>query len=74
MKRNALTQFEVYPSAMTAGSKEEFPYKEIPVGRKGAFHDMAAVVLQLVGKGGAYMNGNMTNTDGGRLSVMPATY
>lgn len=59
---------------MTAGSKEEYPYKEIPAGRKGTFYDMAAVVLQLVGKGGAYINGNMTITDGGRLSVMPATY
>ena len=71
---HVLTKYKVYPSAMTAGSKEEFPYKEIPAGRKGNFQDMSSVVLHLVGKGGAYINGNMTNTDGGRLSVMPATY
>lgn len=59
---------------MTAGSKDSYPYKEVPAGRKGSFQDVAGVVLYLVGKGGAYLNGNMTNTDGGRLSVMPATY
>ena len=64
----------VYPSVMTAGSKDSYNYKEVPAGRKGSFEDIAGVVLYLVGKGGAYVNGNMENTDGGRLSVMPATY
>lgn len=59
---------------MTAGSKGSYNYKEVPAGRKGSFQDIASVILYLVGKGGAYVNGNMENTDGGRLSVMPATY
>lgn len=59
---------------MTAGSKDEYSVTEIPAGRKGSFQDIAGVVLYLVGKGGAYANGNMQITDGGRLSVMPATY
>ncbi|KAH8755165.1 hypothetical protein BGZ57DRAFT_963368, partial [Hyaloscypha finlandica] len=64
----------VYPSVMTTGSKDSYNYKEVPAGRKGSFQDIAGVVLYLVGKGGAYVNGSMENTDGGRLSVMPATY
>ncbi|KAH8790533.1 hypothetical protein F5882DRAFT_460802 [Hyaloscypha sp. PMI_1271] len=64
----------VYPSVMTTGSKDSYNYKEVPAGRKGSFQDIAGVVLYLVGKGGAYVNGSMENTDGGMLSVMPATY
>ena len=63
----------VYPSAMSAGFGDSYPYTEVPAGRKGNFHDIAGVVLYLVGKAGAYSNGNMVNTDGGRLTVMPAT-
>ena len=59
---------------MTAGSKETFNYTEIPAGRKGSFHDIAGVILYLVGKGGAYANGSMEVTDGGRANIMPASY
>ncbi|KAJ6063615.1 NAD(P)-binding protein [Penicillium canescens] len=64
----------VYPSSMTAGTKDNYSYMEVPAGRKGGYRDICGVVLYLVGKAGAYVNGSMENTDGGRLSVMPATY
>lgn len=59
---------------MTAGSKDVYPVNEVPAGRKGDFGDMAGVILYLVGKSGAYVNGNVQVTDGGRLSMMPGTY
>lgn len=64
----------VYPSEMTTGFKDVYGHNEIPAGRKGNFQDIAGVLLYLVGKSGAYANGNVQITDGGRLSVMPATY
>lgn len=64
----------VYPSRMTAGTNDNYSYMEVPAGRKGGYQDVCGVVLYLVGKAGAYVNGSMENTDGGRLSVMPATY
>ncbi|KAL4876758.1 NAD(P)-binding protein [Aspergillus karnatakaensis] len=64
----------VYPSDMTAGSKEAYDTKEIPAGRKGEYQDIAGAILYLSGKAGAYVNGNVLITDGGRLSVMPAMY
>ncbi|OGE52803.1 hypothetical protein PENARI_c009G09055 [Penicillium arizonense] len=64
----------MYPSSMTAGTKDNYSYMEVPAGRKGGYRDICGVVLYLVGKAGAYVNGSMENTDGGRLSVMPATY
>jgi hypothetical protein len=59
---------------MTSGSKDSYNYREVPAGCKESFQDIARVVLYLVGKGGAYVNGGMDNSDGGRLSVMAATY
>ena len=35
---------------------------------------IAGVTLYLVGRGGAYVNGNVVVTDGGRLGVFPGTY
>lgn len=64
----------VYPSEMTTGSKDAYTYNEIPAGRKGNFQDIAGVLLYLVGKSGAYANGNVQLSDGGRLSMMPATF
>ncbi|KAF2835117.1 NAD(P)-binding protein [Patellaria atrata CBS 101060] len=64
----------IYPSDMTAGGKTEFRVHEVPAGRPGDAEDLAGVILYLVGKGGAYVNGNVQITDGGRLSMHPATY
>ncbi|KAH7025401.1 hypothetical protein B0J12DRAFT_705166 [Macrophomina phaseolina] len=64
----------VYPSAMTAAYPQSFPVSQIPAGRQGTPDEIAAAVLYLVGKGGAYVNGAVQLTDGGRLCGMPSTY
>jgi len=66
----------VYPSEMSVGliGNGEFPRSKIPAQRTGTIEDMAGVVLFLTSRAGAYCNGNVLVTDGGRLSVMPATY
>lgn len=51
-----------------------FPKTMIPAQRPGKTEDMAGAVLYLTSKAGAYLNGNVIVTDGGRLSVLPATY
>lgn len=59
---------------MTAGAETKFPVNQIPHGKPGQYEDMAGLILYLVGESGAYVNGNVQVLDGGRLSVMPATY
>ena len=59
---------------MTAGSAVEFPVSQIPHGTNGEYEDMAALILHLVGRSGAYINGAVQIIDGGRLSVMPGTF
>ncbi|KAL1310947.1 hypothetical protein AAFC00_001170 [Neodothiora populina] len=63
-----------FPSDMTAGGATVFPVNEIPAGTQGEYEDMAGLILFMVGKSGAYHNGSVQVIDGGRLSVMPATY
>lgn len=59
---------------MTAGDKGSWPVAQVPAGRSGSYEDMASLILFLVGKSGAYHNGNVQVIDGGRLSMMPASY
>ncbi|KAG9987499.1 NAD(P)-binding protein, partial [Aureobasidium melanogenum] len=63
-----------FPSDMTAGDKGSWPVAQVPAGRSGSYEDMASLILFLVGKSGAYHNGNVQVIDGGRLSMMPASY
>ena len=49
-------------------------WDKIPATRVGGEEDMAGVILWLCSKAGAYINGNIVVTDGGTLSVHPATY
>ncbi|CAH0041056.1 unnamed protein product, partial [Clonostachys rhizophaga] len=68
-----------YPSEMTATviaerEKQGWPKSIIPEQRAGDAQDIAGAVLFLVSRAGAYINGNVLITDGGRLSVVPATY
>ena len=46
----------------------------VPLQRPGSTEDMAGAILYLTSKAGAYLNGNVIVTDGGRLSVLPSTY
>lgn len=46
----------------------------VPATRTGDEEDMAGCILYLCSRAGAYSNGNILVTDGGRLSVLPASY
>ncbi|KAK5060032.1 hypothetical protein LTR84_009916 [Exophiala bonariae] len=46
----------------------------IPATRSGDEQDMAGVILWLTSRAGAYINGCVAVTDGGRLSVLPNSY
>jgi THO complex subunit 3 len=63
-----------YPSEMTNGIEGRYGTNQIPQGRMGGLNDIASLALFLVGKGGAYTNGTVQITDGGRIGVFPATY
>lgn len=71
-----------FPTDMTAdhfhgnnpSAEGAFPLNEIPAERAGAPEDIMGPLLYLASRAGAYCNGNCVITDGGRLSVTPATY
>lgn len=48
--------------------------KIIPATRTGREGDMSGTVRYLASRAGAYLNGNVTVIDGGRVSQLPATY
>lgn len=56
------------------GATHNFPKERIPAGRLGTPEDMAGTVLYLTSRAGAYCNGVVVVTDGGRISVAMATY
>ena len=68
--------FLVYPSEMSVGLFGDgvFPKSMIPLQRTGTAEDMAGCILFLASRAGAYCNGNVMVTDGGRLSQLPSTY
>ncbi|RSM03521.1 hypothetical protein CDV31_010452 [Fusarium ambrosium] len=51
-----------------------FPMDQIPAERAGRPEDIMGPLLYLASRAGAYCSGNCVITDGGRLSVTPATY
>ena len=63
-----------YPSEMTAGIHPVYGTNQIPQGRMGGIGDISGLMLFLVGKSGAYVNGTTQLTDGGRVGVFPAVY
>ncbi|KAI1139285.1 NAD(P)-binding protein [Hypoxylon sp. FL0543] len=68
-----------YPSDMTKELQAKkpgdvWPKNVVPEQRFGDEEDIAGTILYLVSKAGAYINGNVLVTDGGRLSVLPASY
>ena len=66
----------MFPSALAAGIIGDgvFPRSQIPLERVGTEEDMAGAILFLTSRAGAYVTGNVMLIDGGRLSMVPATY
>jgi len=50
------------------------PRSVVPLQRPGGQEDMSGVILFLASRAGAYINGTVMLSDGGRLSQMPSTY
>jgi NAD(P)-dependent dehydrogenase (short-subunit alcohol dehydrogenase family) len=46
----------------------------IPATRTGVESDMVGTVMWIASRAGAYLNGNVTVLDGGRVSQLPSTY
>jgi NAD(P)-dependent dehydrogenase (short-subunit alcohol dehydrogenase family) len=77
-----IDQVVVYPSEMTSANManmeqdagEELPASVVPEQRMGDDRDISGAVLFLASRAGAYCNGSVLVTDGGRLSVTPASY
>ncbi|KAK4618063.1 Short-chain dehydrogenase/reductase SAT3 [Fulvia fulva] len=66
----------IYPSEMTEGMTDRpgFNVNTIPAHRLGTEEDMRGTILFLTSRAGAYTNGLVLISDGGRLGQMPATY
>lgn len=45
-----------------------------PAERAGSIEDMAGVILYMASRAGAFLNGSVMLTDGGKIATMPATY
>ncbi|PYH90424.1 short chain dehydrogenase/reductase family [Aspergillus ellipticus CBS 707.79] len=55
-------------------SDGSFPKELVPLTRAGSEQEIAGIILWMASASGAYLNGNITVTDGGRLSTLPCTY
>ncbi|KAH8789705.1 hypothetical protein BGZ57DRAFT_86879 [Hyaloscypha finlandica] len=66
----------LFPSELAAGIIGDgvFSRAQIPLERVGTEEDMAGCILFLTSRAGAYLTGNVMLIDGGRLSMVPATY
>lgn len=66
----------LFPSELAAGIIGDgvFPRTIIPLERTGTEEDMAGAILFLASRAGGYVTGTALVIDGGRLSLMPATY
>lgn len=72
----------VFPTDLTASlihgknptEEGAYPVEQIPAERAGLPEDIQGPLLYLASRAGAYCNGNCVITDGGKLSMTPATY
>ncbi|KAF3062355.1 Rhamnolipids biosynthesis 3-oxoacyl-[acyl-carrier-protein] reductase [Daldinia childiae] len=66
----------LYPSEMSAPIIEKGGIGKdmVPLERAGDEKDMAGAVLYLASRAGAYCNGTVLVTDGGRLTTFPSTF
>jgi len=54
--------------------KTSYPKDVIPLQRPGDEQDMSGLILYLASRAGAYVNGNVSLLDGGRLGTFASTY
>ena len=66
--------FEAEMTQGHVGKTASFSTDTIPAGRIGTEEDIAGMVLWVASRTGAYLNGTTILLDGGRLSLLPATY
>ncbi|KAI0483880.1 short chain dehydrogenase [Xylaria cf. heliscus] len=67
----------LYPSEMSAANlagPSIIPKSKIPLERAGDEQDMGGAILYLASRAGAYCNGTVIFTDGGRLTTFPSTF
>ncbi|KAF2827921.1 short chain dehydrogenase/reductase family [Ophiobolus disseminans] len=72
----------VYPSDMSKGMMGENDITKegsvspdtVPLTRAGTEEDAGGALLFMCSRAGAYINGNVLISDGGRMSIVPATY
>jgi NAD(P)-dependent dehydrogenase (short-subunit alcohol dehydrogenase family) len=66
----------VYPSEMAAPiiARGGIGKEMIPLGRPGDELDMSGAILFLASRAGAYCNGTVLLSDGGRLGLFPSTF
>ncbi|KAL7622175.1 hypothetical protein AAE478_007678 [Parahypoxylon ruwenzoriense] len=66
----------LYPSDMSAPIIERGGIGKdmVPLERAGNEQDMSGAILYLASKAGAYCNGTVITTDGGRLTMFPSTF
>jgi len=71
----------LYPSeladdAIASMTSEDglLPMAVVPARRPGTKEDMGGLILYLTSRAGAYVNGTVLVTDGGRLGGLPSTY
>ena len=67
-----LEEFKEHPGILRDAYK--IPTELAPAERSGSEEDFAGVILFLASRAGAYGNGQILVTDGGRVSVLPAVY
>ncbi|KAI1366896.1 short chain dehydrogenase [Xylaria arbuscula] len=67
----------LYPSEMSAAVLSRsgpIVKSKVPLERVGDEQDMGGAILYLASRAGAYCNGTVVVTDGGRLTTMPSTF
>ncbi|TDL19679.1 NAD-binding protein [Rickenella mellea] len=66
----------IYPSEMTASlvNWDNISAEVVPMRRAGSIDDMGGLILFLASRAGAYVNGGVHLTDGGRLGLFASTF
>ena len=69
-----LSEMTAHRFSKDASWEGAVPAEAVPLKRTGAEEDMAGTAIYLASRAGAYLDGNILVSDGGRLSITPASY